>query len=173
MTEPGLISVRTELVKEVLVGRIAERAAALEHRVSPEAETWLEAGLHPEEGPDPVAEACARAGYATRLAELELFEPARGPASWLADALGERVAAGEEWPSAAAAVSRELALQEPLERPDPDDERAVSWRLPGPGGHVRHYVAVRALAKRNAAAELKRDFVYGLLLRCCEEVRPR
>jgi len=171
VSREGLISVRTELVKEMLVGRVAALAAGLESRVTEEAAVLLSAGLSPEEAPTPGAEAIARAGYATRLAEVELFEPARRPAPWLAELVNERIAAGADWPSAAAGLSRKLASLEPLERPEPDDKRAVSWRLPGPGGHVRHYVASRVLAERAAGAERKRDFTYGLLIRCCEEVR--
>jgi hypothetical protein len=75
------------------------------------------------------------------------------------------------WPQAAAAVARELASREPLERPQPGDPHAVTWRVPGPGGHVRHYVALRLTAGRR---ELKRDFVFGFLIRCCEEaLSPR
>lgn len=98
-------------------------------------------------------------GYLARVVEAELFEPARAPMPGLAERLRS---------SPAEDVARELASREPLERPDPDDPDAASWRVPGPGGHVRHYVA-RRLAGDAAPAELKRDFMYGFLMRCCEE----
>ncbi|HEV3376582.1 MAG TPA: hypothetical protein VG126_04820, partial [Thermoleophilaceae bacterium] len=102
-----------------------------------------------------------------RVVEAELFEPARSPAPGLADTLGERLAAGAERQAAVEAVARELAAQEPLERPDPSDAGAVTWRVPGPGGHVRHYVARRLIGPGDPG--LKRDFVYGFVVRCCEE----
>lgn len=95
-----------------------------------------------------------RAGYLARLVETELFAAARSPLPGLTDDSRE-----------AEVIARELASREPLDRPAPDDPDAVSWRVPGPGGHVRHYVAVRLLGR----AELKRDFMYGFLMRCCEE----
>lgn len=76
---------------------------------------------------------------------------------WLADLLRERPR--EE-------VARELADAEPLERPSPDDPCAASWRIPGPGGHVRHYLALGAAGHR---AEDKPEWLYGFFLRCCEE----
>ena len=141
MSRPGLISVHAGVLKDVLVDRIAtgarERAAG-------------------DDTPE-------RLGYEMRNVEHELFAPAREPAGWLASALRERIAAGASEPSAIAALSAELADAEPAGKPAPDDESAASWRIPGPGGHVRHFVSLQA------APASKRDFLYGFFRRCCEE----
>jgi len=142
MTRPGLISVRAELVKEVMVDRIAERAR---ERCAPAAT--------PE-----------RLGYETRLVEQELFQPARQPADWIRDELRARVERGLPEAQAVEQLSAELADAEPEGKPAPDDERAASWSVPGPGGHVRHFVSLRV------APAAKRDFLYGFFRRCCEEV---
>jgi hypothetical protein len=93
-------------------------------------------------------------GYHTRTLELERFAPAREPLPWL---LG--------------ADPDELAAQEPLERPDPGD--APSWRVPGPGGHVRHYLALRAVAGlEGEPLELKRAWMRGFFRHCVEEAAP-
>ena len=141
MSRPGLISVKAELVKEVLVDRIAERA-----RERCEGDVTAE-----------------RMGYEVRNVEAELFEPARSPAAWIAEELAARQAAGAAEADALTALAAELADAEPEGKPAPDDERSASWRIPGPGGHVRHFVALRA------APGEKRDFLYGFFRRCCEE----
>lgn len=138
----------------------------------------------PAASPEPECSAIvARAGYLARVVERELFEPARAPMPGLAENLRKRLEEGSPWQEASTAVARELASGEPLERPAPDDPVAVSWRVPGPGGHVRHYVAQCLIAERlpighcrptdeAGQAALKRDFMYGFMLRCCEEARP-
>jgi len=122
-----------------------------------------------------------RAGYATRVIEFELFEPARSPADWIPDVLHEHFTETGSWTQAVSDLSGELARGEPVEKPSPDDEAAVSWRIPGPGGHVRHYVARRAIEQYLQArdrpldgdpAELKRPWIYGFLVRACEETLP-
>jgi hypothetical protein len=195
---PGrLMSVRTDLVREHLVGQLSAAAAdrfpgELPDGLAVQIEAALEAVLGLERAataPPETAELAAtlaRVGYLTRVIERELFEPARRRASWLGDMLRARLAAEESaWEPAAAALSRELAQAEPNKRADPSGEYA-SWRVPGPGGHVRHYVALEAAAERcpkdpegnprlperiYSAGELKRCWLYGFLLRCCEEVR--
>ena len=146
---PGLISVRTRVVQETLVGAIAEEAARrIEEPLGAETEAALAlAGEEPRRR-------LARAGYHARAVELERFAPARAEIPWL-----DR------------ADISELAAAEPAGRPDPGDERAVTWRIPGPGGHVRHYVALCAAAERPdlAPAEAKRAWVLGFLVRCCEQ----
>jgi hypothetical protein len=150
MSERRLMSVRSELVKETLVDTICERVdASMANGVPPAVAVALEAA--------PSSERAARAGYFARIIETELFEAARAPMPQLA----EELAAGVE-------VARTLAAREPLDRPDPNDADAVSWRIPGPGGHVRHYVALRLV--EDGRASLKSDFMYGFLVRCCEEV---
>src|SRR5919199_144395 len=122
-----------------------------------------------------------QAGYAARIAEAEMFEAARQPAEWIAARVGERLEQAGSWAEAVRALSAELARSEPLGRPNPDDEAAMTWRVPGPGGHVRHYVARRTiedfLQDRSRAldgdpAELKRPWLYGFFVRACEEALP-
>jgi hypothetical protein len=171
VSEPRLISVRTELVMETLVGRIVELVLDRSAREAPPAAAGGVLERAPETVPErpgsaQLARRLAIDGYFARVVETELFEPARRPVDWLAASVEEEDAA---------AVCLELALAEPVERPDPGDERAASWRVPGPGGHVRHYVVQRLIEQRagpelaEGGAELKRAFVYGLLVRCCED----
>ena len=120
-----------------------------------------------------------RAGYLAREVETELFEPAQQPAVWLAELLTERLAAAEDPAVELAAVCSELAYCEPTGKPSPNDPAAATWRIPGPGGHVRHFVARRSIEEhlQNRArpiegdpADLKRPWVFGFLVRACEEV---
>jgi hypothetical protein len=156
-----LMSVDSRLVKDVLVQEILKRAEAHSLGGSP--------GL-PREALD---SELAVLGYCARLAETELFEPARAPTPGLAQEL-EELSAADDWPEAASEVSRRLAAEEPAGRPNPGEGDVASWRVPGPGGHVRHYVAALA-AERHMPdadpAESKRAFMYGFFLRCCEESR--
>jgi hypothetical protein len=145
--EGRLMSVDSRLVKDVLVRELVQRAEAHERR---------DAASH-------LSDPMEALGYCLRLAEAELFEPARMPMPGLSEELAERPAAER---------ARELAAAEPPGRPDPGDG-APSWRVPGPGGHVRHYVAMQVVEKRSPdgdPADSKRAFMYGFFLRCCEEV---
>lgn len=106
--------------------------------------------------PDDVAAGgpLARRGYLSRLAETSIFAAAR------------------ELPQAVlGADPAELAAAEPAGRPDPDDPRALTWRVPGPGGHVRHYLAV-AEARRAGVPEEegKRAWLFGFFARCRDEL---
>jgi hypothetical protein len=196
---PGrLMSVRTDLVREHLVGQIGAAVAdrlpgdvpdpvAVEIGGALEAVLGLErAATAPPETAE-LASDLARAGYLSRVVEAELFEPAGRAPPWLADMLRSRLVPGDDDRKPAAAVSRELARAEPDGRPDPSEEQA-SWRIPGPGGHVRHYVALEAAAERcpkdrdgnprlperiYTAAELKRCWLFGFFLRCCQEARGK
>jgi len=112
----------------------------------------------------------ARAGYFARMTETDLFEPARQPVPWLAEELRALAPGGVAWPDAVSELAARLAGGEPEERPAPDDPDAVTWRIPGPGGHVRHYVAVRLTGTEEPTS--KRDVVYGFVVRCCEEGSP-
>ena len=160
MSERRLMSVQSELVRMTMVETIRERALA---RVG-------------EQLPQPVAEVLgsarrpdlARAGYFTRVIETELFAPAREPAAWIAEELRALANAKSPGPGAVAELAARLAEREPSERPDPENADAVTWRIPGPGGHVRHYVAL-ALIGHDGDPALKRDVVYGFVVRCCEE----
>jgi hypothetical protein len=178
--------VQAGLVKEVLVERILEAALAREPaRPAPLVKRALDARLDIQAADGGLADLRMRGlGYLTRGVEAELFEPAREAWHELAGRLSRRLTEGEDWREAATAVSLELARREPLSKPAPDDEDAVSWKVPGPGGHVRHFVVAAAIAEVLSGAdaeggtlrqaitnpsELKRCWIYGFLIRCCEE----
>ena len=138
------MSVSTSVVRDTIVGRMAELAR--------------------EAAGD--GSAAAR-GYELRRVERRLFEPARAPMPGLAERLRARIE--EEGREAAAidSLSRELADAEPLDRPDPGDERAATWKVPGPGGHVRHYVVIELAGSQDP--EARREVLFGFFRRCCEE----
>ena len=159
-----VMRVRTELVLDQLVSRILGRAIELSsEQLDQSAENML------AEAPEPSR--LARLGYTSRLAETEMFDAARKPMPWLTELCGS---------SSPAAISRDLAADEPDEKPDPGEG---SWRAPGPGGHVRHFLALAAAdevvhgdsngegpaARELSAGEAKRVFLYGFYARCCEE----
>jgi hypothetical protein len=178
----GYLPVNTKLVLDTLVARIfgivegrrvdgppepiAAVLAATDIRV---------AASHPQIEAD-----LRHAGYLARVVEVELFEPARQPAEWIAEMLTERFASTASWDEAVATTCEQLARAEPVGKPSPEDEAAASWRIPGPGGHVRHYLARHTIEDylRDAEgpvddpAELKRPWLYGFLVRACEEVLP-
>ncbi len=123
-----------------------------------------------------------RAGYFTRVIEVEIFEPAQSVAEWIPEKLQERFAKTDDWSEAIVSICTEIARAEPVEKPDPDDENAWSWRVPGPGGHVRHYLCRRAIGDQltkdpeqgpvSDPAELKHPWIYGFFVRACEEALP-
>jgi hypothetical protein len=123
-----------------------------------------------------------RAGYFTRVIEVEIFEPAQSVADWIPGMLEERFAKTADWSAAVVSICTEIARAEPLEKPDVDDDSAWSWRVPGPGGHVRHYLARRAIGDQlqrdpeqgpvGDPTELKRPWIYGFFVRACEEALP-
>jgi hypothetical protein len=123
-----------------------------------------------------------RAGYYTRVVEVEIFEPAQSIAEWIPEKLDERFAKTGDWSEAIVSICTEIARVEPVEKPDPDDENAWSWRVPGPGGHVRHYLSRRAIGDElqkdpeqgpvQDPAELKKPWIYGFFVRACEEALP-
>jgi hypothetical protein len=174
---PGVMRVRTELVLDQLVSRVLGRALELRsQQFDPDIERLLDDGPEPPE--------LARLGYASRLAETEMFEPARKPMPGLGELMDERIEADASQPVATAELCRELAAEEPDEKPAPGEG---SWRVPGPGGHVRHYLALAAvdelrqgrgngepaITRELSAGEAKRSFLYGFYARCCEEAtRP-
>ena len=163
---PNLISVRTEVVQEVLIPSLLEAAFEREASELPHEAALAQAGnTLGTDLPADLATRLARLGYLGREVELERFAPAREPAPWLAET-----------------DPAELAAREPLDKPQPDDDNAATWRVPGPGGHVSHFVAMRAVARvvdeaggaaalpggAESARELKRLWVYGFLLRSRE-----
>lgn len=179
----GLIGVDTGLILQTLV----ENAFALMEKRRAEKPpegvvAVLEADQQLADSGDPALESDLRhAGYQARVVEAEMFEPARTPADWVPDMLSERFARTQSWRQAVAELSGDLARSEPLERPSPDDEAAMSWRVPGPGGHVRHYLVRRTIEDRLLdredplpidPMELKRPWMYGFFVRTCEEVLP-
>jgi hypothetical protein len=189
MTDRQLMPVQVEVIKEILVDKILGGALERYPGEPPAAvEDALEADLDL-----PVADGGAldlrmrRIGYLTRIVEAEMFDPARQPMEGLAEQLRQHLARTENWSTAASGLSLKLARQEPLPKPAPTDENATSWNVPGPGGHVRHFVVAAAIAEclsgdmngdaRLAedvedAGELKRVWTYGFLVRCCEEALP-
>lgn len=171
---PQVMKVKTELVLEQLVSRVLGRALELQS-------TALSAEMQPvlEAGPEPAR--LARLGYASRVAEVEMFEPARRPMPWLAEMVDRRAETEDARAAAISAACRELAAEEPDSKPEPGEG---SWRVPGPGGHVRHFLSLAAadqlaeagsngeppIPRELSAGEAKRCFLYGFYARCCEEV---
>ena len=166
---PNVMAVKVELVKEFLLDRIRERVLA---RVDDELPAAAREALErvSELVGAGAPERLALEGYLTRVVEVEMFEPARRPIPWLA----ERVqAAGADGVAGTAAA---LAREEPAEKPRPGPNAAPSWRIPGPGGHVRHFLAVMSAAALRAEAgedvdelALKCVWMFGFYVRCCEE----
>jgi hypothetical protein len=178
----GFIPVNTGLVRDTLVARIFGLVVGRRVDGPPEpvaavlaAEDLRVTGGHPQIEAD-----LRHAGYLARVIEVELFAPARQPAEWLGEMLTERLASTANWDEAVAATCAQLVRAEPLGKPSPDDEAAMSWRVPGPGGHVRHFLARRTIEDylRDAEgpvedpAELKRPWLYGFYVRACEEALP-
>ena len=171
--------VDAQLVRERLVGTLLAEAERL-NRDSAQPVSLAEAlGTVTDDGDreDPtesavlIAAATARMGYRCRQAEREMFEPARAPMPWLKQELASREAIE---------VAAELARSEPDDRPDPGE--SPSWRVTGPGGHVRHYAALDTISQLVADAgmpgelpagvtlsDLKRCWMLGFFLRCCED----
>lgn len=167
MPNPSLISVRTQVVLDTLVGSIAETVAArLDEPLDPNGEAGLAAVIG-----DP---GLARMGYLARTVEVERFERAREPMPWLSDRFQLHRTDGTAWGDAAAALATALADAEPGQRPEPGDERAVSWKVPGPGGHVRYYLALRCAGTANGkvSPDAKRTWLTGFLVHCLLEAAP-
>jgi hypothetical protein len=178
---PGLVAVDSGLVGQTLVEAVYTRVQQL-----PPPEPAGSAGealddfdlsfAAPDEGR--LEMRMRRAGYLARVVEAELFDPAKQPAAWLAALARERFADSGDWAAAITATCAELARAEPVGKPHPEDPAAATWRVPGPGGHVRHYVARRTIEDElqgrdrpldGEPAELKIPWVYGFFVRACEE----
>ncbi|MBA2792411.1 MAG: hypothetical protein H0U32_00270 [Thermoleophilaceae bacterium] len=184
-SEPGgFVPVDTGLVLQTLVEAIFARVEELsDHQVPAAVAAVLDtpdqavAGGNARE----LDLGLRRAGYLGRVVEAELFEPARRTADWAPDALRRQFASAGSWPEAIAETCGEIARTEPQGKPSPDDELAMSWRVPGPGGHVRHFLARRTIEEHlrelegpvvGSPAELKRPWLYGFFVRVCEEALP-
>lgn len=192
------MKVRADLVREHLVAQLHEEARVNYPGGIPEPiAEQLRRPLDRLDGPERVSALppetialtaeLARLGYVARDAETRFFEHAAAPIEWLGGQLSALAEDGDSaaWPRIAA-LCAELTNEEPNKRPDPGPNASVSWRVPGPGGHVRHYLAVGAAAERGPkdrdgnprlpqgiydVGELKRCWLYGFLMRCCEENR--
>lgn len=149
-----VIAVDPALLKQFMLDGLFEQVTALAAQPLPDAtEELLARGSHDAHA--------ARAGYLTRLAETERFAPARAPMPWLSKLLAD----GD-----AATVAMELATSEPAGKPAPADPAATTWRVPGPGGHVRYFLAARW---SHGDDERRRAWLYGFFVRCCEEASGR
>ena len=156
MAEPSsLISVRADVAASLLIDGLFDEAVG---RLGEDLPAATEARLARAEDT-----AVARLGYLARVVELERFPVAGAPAAWL----GERLAAHAE---DVGALSAALAAEEPLGKPAPSDG-APTWAIPGPGGHVRHFLALRAIG--DGPAERKRSWLLGFFVRCCEDAADR
>jgi hypothetical protein len=152
MTAPrdDVIAVDPALLKEFMLDGLHARVTALAAQPLPDrTEELLARGSTDRE--------IARVGYLTRVAETERFAPAREPMQWLSELLAD---------SDPATVAAELAAAEPTGKPAPSDPDAVTWRVPGPGGHVRYFLAARW---SEGDDDSRRAWLYGFFLRCCEE----
>jgi hypothetical protein len=181
-TDPsGYVPVNTSVLLQTLVEAVHEQVQERRDAGKPErVPAALESGEQRLVGDnEPALDHDLRVqGYLARVAEVDMFEPARRLADWALTMTEERTAQTGDLQTALAALCGELARAEPVGKPDVDDPNAMSWRVPGPGGHVRHYVARRAIAhslrdRQNPVegdpADLKRAWLYGFFVRTCEE----
>lgn len=181
---PGVISVDAGLVGKTIVEAVftkvqERRAPAPPEPVGPALDDADIAFAANDEAT--LEMALRRAGYLARVVEAELFEPARETAGWLTPRVQEQFALTGDWAAAITAACAQLARAEPVGKPDPDDPAAATWRVPGPGGHVRHFLARRTIEELlqgrdrpvdGDPAALKIPWVYGFFVRACEEVLP-
>lgn len=158
---------RTRVVLDTVVASITEAAAA---RMDLALDAAVDDALARVRG-DPLV---ARMGYLARVLEVERFERARRPMPWLAEAFSDERVDGTGWGQAASVLAARLADAEPPGRPQPGDDAAVSWKVPGPGGHVRYYLALRAAGESPARLPeaAKRTWLTGFLIHCIREAVP-
>ena len=176
---PVNTTVLLQTLVEAVNERVEERRAARELLTTPSA---LEAEHSLIGDNDPALDRALRVcGYLARIVEVDMFEPARDTAAWVPDMVATYYTRTGDIQEAVAALCGELAVAEPIDKPDPDDPAAMSWQIPGPGGHVRHFVARRAIEEllrgrenpiEGDPADLKRSWVYGFFVRTCEEALP-
>ena len=180
----GLFQVDSALVRDTMVEAIHEKVEALRGDAPPESILPVLEAEGPTTGCEDAKldKGLRHAGYFARVVETEMFEPARRPIEWVPEMLKERLAATGDWARAVTEACTDIANSEPLGKPSHDDERARTWRIPGPGGHVRHYASSRAIgeelgrisaiAEIGDPSELKRLWLYGFFVRACEEAMP-
>ena len=169
----GLMRVDAKLVRDHLVRSLLDDARRLrsieEHPTVIDEPLAVYLAALPRAPDRELAARVGALGYFGRRAEMERFAPARAPTVWRA----ERPAGG----AVAGDAALELALAEPEGRPEPA-EGSASWRVPGPGGHVRHYLALESAAAESpgaspaTAAALRRCWFLGFFARCLEESSP-
>lgn len=147
--QDNLISVRSDVAASLLIDGLVEETV---RRVGDPLPAAIDEVLQKSDD-----SRLSRLGYWARVVERERFVPARKPVAWLSDLLLD---------DAIASVSAALAQAEPLDKPSPADA-PPSWRIPGPGGHVRHFMAMRAVG--DGPMENKRSWMFGFFARCCEE----
>lgn len=181
---PGVVAVDAGLVAKTLVDAVHSRVQDLPDPepldpVGAALDDPLLSFVHASEGR--VEMQMRRAGYLARVVEVEMFDPAKQPSAWLAALRRERVDGVSDPIAALTAMCAEFARAEPVGKPHPDDPAASTWRVPGPGGHVRHFLARRTIEDLlqgrdrpfdGDPADLKLPWVYGFLLRACEEASP-
>lgn len=180
-TDPGrYVPVNTSVLLQTLVEavheQVEERRARRELLETPPA---LDADHGLIGDNDPALERALRVcGYLARVVEVDLFEPAQRDADWVVERFTAARADAETDDEAIAVLCGALARAEPMDKPSPDDPDAMTWQVPGPGGHVRHFVGRRAIEEllrdrekpiEGDPADLKRAWVYGFLVRTCEE----
>ncbi len=153
---PNLIAVQSNVAASMLIDGLFDEAVA---RLGAELPGPTECAL----GQAADAQA-ARLGYLARVIELERFAVARAPVPWLV----ERAVARPD--DSMAELAAALAAKEPLQKSSPADGSPL-WQIPGPGGHVRHYLALRAID--GVLSERKRSWLSGFFLRCCEDTGNR
>lgn len=184
-SEPGrLVPVDAGLVAQTLIEAIfAQMQERRDNRPPAAITAILETREQALAGANDAAldNALRHAGYLARVIEAEMFEPARHTADWVPQLLRESFARAGDWPQAVAETCGDIARAEPIGKPSPDDELAMSWRVPGPGGHVRHFLARRTIEDElreleepvdGDPAELKRPWLYGFFVRTVEEALP-
>lgn len=176
---PVNTTVLLQTLVEAVNEQVEERRAARALLVTPPA---LEAEHDLIGDNDPALDRALRvSGYLARMVEVDLFEPARRTAAWVPEKVAPHYTRTNDMQEAVAALCGELAVAEPIGKPDPDDPAAMSWQIPGPGGHVRHFLARRSIEEllrgredpiEGDPADLKRSWIYGFFVRTCEEALP-
>ncbi len=122
-------------------------------------------------------------GYLSRVAETQVLESAAEPSAWVSDLLATRAAAPIPY-KVLVDMAGELAAAEPDDSPGPGDD-APTVRIAGADSEMRHGLATEAASEccardpdcasggADALDELKRCWMLGFFLRCCEQSAGR